>query len=348
MIRQEVAENLPSAHEGFDERDMNAICEVPPFRQRLPPWFYWPTEIYSFGRCYRKWSGWPSGLPIPVYGDHGVAYNATLQSHELESSARVFLSWGRTRTTLLRESFGARFEFLHAPNPWPYFRRSLAASPSTAKAGTIAFFSHSIDGVETHVDLDRYVAELGELPSVMGPVVVCLHMHDVRRGLHLEFLRRGVPVVTAGNTTDIRFVTRFYTIVTQFAFAIGNRPSSDAFYCTELGIPYVRYGSPPVMVNVGDDQNPRGRLRPRDEYGATLWQHVQEAFEPTSLPPVVTSRQVELTEDVLGITAEVGPDEVASVFARELRHLWPRYLKEVGGRRYAGRPRRRSSQPRPG
>lgn len=56
--------------EGFDDAYLEYICSekvdtgIKSNFARLPALF-WPTELYSFGRCYRLWLKWPDILPIP-------------------------------------------------------------------------------------------------------------------------------------------------------------------------------------------------------------------------------------------------------------------------------------------
>lgn len=223
-------------HAGFADdhlRDLAIIKEREPWAF---PWLYPTTELYSFGKCYREWSGWPRWLPIPLYGDHGVTFRTLLDAHERGSRARVHLTWNHRLSEANR---GVRPRVVLIQNPWVTYRRMAGIRPAADRRGTLLFIAHSVPGWGAQrLDPERLRAFAESLPATQRPLVACLHRHDVNAGLQQDLRDAGIPVVTAGNTTSPYFIDRFYDLVRRFEWikseaAVG----SQDFYCEELGIP---------------------------------------------------------------------------------------------------------------
>jgi hypothetical protein len=81
---------------------------------------------------------------------------------------------------------------------------------------------------------------------------VCLHYHDINKGLHNKFLEHNFEVVTAGSPYHTDFIERFYNILSEYSYAISNDVGSYLFYAVEMDIPFFLYGNEPVYINKGD------------------------------------------------------------------------------------------------
>jgi hypothetical protein len=97
------------------------------------------------------------------------------------------------------------------------------------------------------------------LPKKYQPVTICLHMHDINKGLYRKFIKYGLSVVTAGNAFDYRFLERFYKILQNHAFATSNMISSYTALSIEMGIPFFIYGEPQIFINKSDGNLPLGK-----------------------------------------------------------------------------------------
>lgn len=313
--------------DGFSDRQLEALAA---FGDQLPhaaSWLFWPTELYSFGRCYREWIGWPTRLPIPVYGDHGVTTASTFQPHELQNPANVHLTFNGERARLNQHLPNRRVE--HVTHPWITYRRRHGIERSDAARGTLVFYSHTNVGTELDpaYDIDAYFAQLAELPSEYEPLVLCLHMHDIHKGYHRELRRYGLPILTAGDTSSPFFVDRWYDLVRRFAYATSNSGGSDVYYCTELGIPYFLYGPEPSRINYADRQNPLGELRAQDPLAARFQERKQASFRV--FPPSITHAQRALTSELLGLDAPDNRTLLRALFVREMARQLPLHLRQV-------------------
>ncbi|MEH6518711.1 MAG: hypothetical protein V7742_18690 [Halioglobus sp.] len=224
----------------------------------LPP-LYWTTEHYSFGKCYRSWLDWPEILPIPVYGDHGVCTHAKLFPHEVNNRSQHHLTWTRERFEQAKKSSDKLL--LRIQHPWIIYRHQAGIKLNDRAKGTLVFISHSTPDIDiVGSDYAKYFEDLQSLEDSYHPLVYCLHMHEINKGLHHKLLDRGLTVVTAGKVDSPFFVDRFYDIISKFEFATSNFGGSELFYCHELGLKYFIRGAPPTYINKADVNLTIGQL----------------------------------------------------------------------------------------
>ena len=86
-------------------------------------------------------------------------------------------------------------------------------------------------------------------------------MHDINKGRHKVFLDSNIPVYTAGNTSDIRFIERLYSIIKNFNYTTSNYLGTITFYSIEMGIPFFIYGEKQIDINKNDVNFPMGVLK---------------------------------------------------------------------------------------
>ena len=292
------------------------------------PWLFWATENHSFGRCYREWLGWPRWLPIPVYGDHGVALDSILEKNEIENPAKHYLVFYLERFNNLTKRRDKHF--FQVPHPWIYHRRINNIFQNPDARGTIIFFPHSTRGSDIEFyDFDEYFDELKQLSGSFKPLVICMHMMDVMKGYHHKISKHEIPIVTAGNTNSQYFVDRFYDLVRNFEYATSNTGGSELFLCTELGVNYFIYGETPVYVNKSYDEAPLGIQTFLDELGARSFKIKNDLFR--AFPPTVNTEKREFTAEVLGLNVDqmAARRYLRDVFITETFRLFSFYCFQV-------------------
>ena len=283
------------------------------------PWVYWASELYSYGKCLRHWVGYPGWLPLFVYADHGVSLQSSLAPHEVESPARVHFTWNAEKLERYRDDKKKNITYI--PHPWITYRRSQKIERVANPKGTIVFFTHLAPGFEwENRDSEDYFNSLRALPEKFQPVVLCLHMHDIKEGVHKHLRKQGFPIVTAGNTFNVDFVDRFYALARNFAYASSASWGSNVAYCIELGIPYFYFGEVPVLHNVSSTQLPVGVVDFSDEHHRRNETKAMEMFRH----PVdqVTQEQKEFIEYYLGLDATTSRLRSAVLIWRELLVSW--------------------------
>jgi len=244
---------------GMTLSEIEVVCRGP-LRQTYIAAPYWTAEVYSFGKYIREYCDYPKWLPLCVFTDHGPGAWGDVHKVELSSTAPMQLYHSPRATKRWRQLSNKPCFTLYSPAV--YYRRSQHIQPVSTAIGTLIFPAHSTASVENASDIQQYIEELKALPHEFQPIAVCLHIHDINKGLHHVFLKHKIPVYTAGNNLDERFIERFYEILKQFKFASSNAIGSYVYYAIEMGIPFFIYGQPEEFVN-NDDQNiPLGRYSP--------------------------------------------------------------------------------------
>ena len=196
-----------------------------------------------------------------------------------------------------------------------FARHTLGIERSNSAHGTIFFVAHSTSTIQENKAIDTYHQELSVLPERLCPITICLHIHDVRKGLDRKYLEHGYRVVTAGDSLDQRFTERFYRLLGQHKYALSNLFGSYGLYATEMNIPFGLYGTPPEYYSQGDSNNEKGEYT---KYRNTpYYQLAIELFD--GLPDEsVTPEQVEFSRCYLGLNDGITRAEMARVLYKSL------------------------------
>jgi hypothetical protein len=303
---------------GYTDEELEYLASSKFARKSLVKPRYWPSEIYSFGKCIRELTGYPSIFPLYVYSDHGVHTRHKLQPHELSNSARVHLTWSPLRAEHNKSIAGR--EVILIEHPWTGYRKARSYSPSPEKSGTLVFFSHHVPGYRyKNFDIDAYFEELASLEQKYHPIVICLHMHDIAAGHHKSLRKYGYPLVTAGNTLSRDFVDEFYRLVRQFAFATSQGWGSQTAYCIEMGIPYFMFGDKPGLINMSSREFPKGDVAPN----ALFEEKADRLFKPRTDSP--TAEQLEFVSYYLGLNGGMKKDQLGEIIWREFFRSWQQW-----------------------
>lgn len=290
---------------------------------------YWTANIYGFGKWIRRYGFYPPVLPLCVYTDHGPRDSSVPPyPHELNSDAPVQFFHSIHNVIRWREYSDKPCHVLFSPSV--FARRSLGINKKHDAYGTLFFVAHSTPSVDERKPVELYHEELSLLPKKFWPITICLHIHDVRKGLDKEYEALGYKVVTAGDSLEQNFIKRFYEILSQYNYALSNLFGSYALYATEMEIPFGLYGTPPSYLNKTDPNIESGEYK---SYLQTdYYQRAQRLFG--SLPgETLTKEQHEFALDHLGITCGINRLKMmrvlySSLFKWGLSKLFTRNQKQ--------------------
>jgi hypothetical protein len=297
-------------------------------------WMYWTSELNSVGRLYRQWACYPKILPLFVYSDHGVTSQCTLAKHERDNTAHVHFTFNALKAINSGNEPGKKV--LLVPHPWIRYRKKKGYQPLPSAKGTLVFISHSTNNVEyVEKDRDQYFEDLKNLPEQYHPLVLCMHMHDIKKNKHLEYRKYGLPIVTLGDTSNIYFVDEFYKMVMQFKYASSNTKGSQLFFCIEMGIPYFLFGEKPELLNISDPNLPNGIYAPTQKCAKEMIALEEKLFG--ELRDEVTLEQRIFVEWRLGMTADICRFEAMAIVWKEffrnfgywIRESMKRFVKKV-------------------
>lgn len=290
---------------------LQQLCNEREFRLRLVHSPFWTAEIYGFGLQISRYGFYPYCLPLCIYTDHGPGYRDAIPIHEIESSAPIQLYHSQNSVRLWQSVTAKKAYCLYSP--FAFYRRRTGASIASDAKGTIAFPAHSTPSIDEVGGFEKYIEQLKQLPEKYHPVTICMHMHDIQKGAHMDFIREGFEVVTAGNSLDQRFIERFYEIISSHQFATSNTPGSYLYYCVEMGIPFFVYGEKPRLVNRSNRNVPIG------VYGTFDSGYTKRAYDLFHLPdpkadtPQISSQQKAFVESHMGIKDGISRGRMAIV-----------------------------------
>lgn len=283
-------------YKGYSEETLLALCDSANIDAGNAEWVYWTAEVYSFGRHIRDYAFYPSFLPLLCFTDHGAgtfSHMAGIPKHEFESTAPVQFYHSPDVVNVFKKVSEKLCFCMFSPFVWYRKKNDISQSP-TAK-GTLAFPAHTTPSIDLTSDIEEYIEQLKTLPEQYHPVCVCLHMHDIVKGQHKLFLKHGIPVYTAGNTSDYRFAERWYDLVKNFKYTTSNMIGSYTYYAVEMGIPFFIYGDAPELTNHSDDNLSQGCYNYQTEEYIKICDIFKDRYE------AVTETQKELVEKHLGI-----------------------------------------------
>ena len=296
-------------YNGYSEKKLLDLCDDVKANKGKAPWHYWTSEVYSFGKHLRDYALYPEILPLYVYSNHGITWlykDSEIPKHELENNAECMLCLNPENTDYYRKNAGKPAHCLYSPFVW-YRRKNKIKQIVNAK-GTLAFPAHTTPDIDLLSGQEEYIQDLKKLPQEFQPVAVCLHMHDINKGIHELFLKHGFPVYTAGNAFDYRFAERFYDIMKNFKYTTSNSPGSYAFYSVEMGIPFSLYGNKPKIVNKSDPNLQQGEIKFKER---NYYKERCDIFK--GLNKIISEKQKEYVEKNLGIYDGISRFKMAKV-----------------------------------
>ncbi len=277
---------------------------------------FWTAELYGFGLQISRYGFYPYFFPLCVYTDHGPGYYDEIPRHEKETLAPVKLYHSKKSVDLWPQSRVNEVACMYSP--FIYYRRRKNISRLDKATGTIAFPAHStpsIDDLEGYTD---YIASLKRLPQEFHPITVCLHMHDINKGLHFAFLEAGFNVETAGNSSNQEFISNFYSIVSRFKYSTSNVAGSYLFYTVELGIPFFLHGPKPFWDNKDDQNIGKGRYAPWEVGYGKVVNDLFQVGDIDQYTPEISDLQREFVAKHLGLVDGVSRWEMACILYKSL------------------------------
>ncbi|GBR75489.1 hypothetical protein NO2_0160 [Candidatus Termititenax persephonae] len=320
-------------YSGFSEKKLLKLCDDSSVVINPSDWqCHWTAGIYSIGKCLRDYAGFPDKLPLNICTEHGPGHRMYdhIDKHEINNTTYSFLV-STSKTMNLYKTKSAK-KVYHCVYPVIAYRRKYNIEQTKTARGTIVFPAHSLPEVDTVFDLDDFCRQLKALPAEFQPICVCLHQHDVNKGQHKEFIKRGFPVYTAGNSKDKNYIDRFYSILQNFKYSMSNSFGSYVYFSVEMGIPFSIIGTGVDFTNVRDSYT---HLQ---DWGGDFWKNYHVYCEIFHNKPrtLITPEQKEFVEAGVGLTSSMTPRKMNFILWRAYRSyllfdygLW-RIFKDIG------------------
>lgn len=280
------------------KEEIESICSEDNVHQSTKKWKFWVSEVYGLGRALREYSYfYPHKLPLYIYINHGVYFCEPIWQHEIESEAPMqFYNWNKSIKKFKEKSKKPCFQI-----EWPYifYRKNHNIQRVEKPEGTIVYPSHSTPLDKETFDITSYMQQLRNLPEEFHPLYVCLHKHDIAKGVHKTYLDAGFNVCTAGHYSDDSYIDRFYDIMKHFKYSMSNEVSTYTFLSVEMGVPFFIYGEKSKMINLEDENYEIG------EMDFNKFEGYKEAYELFLKDPfkdkiAISKDQLDYVNDKLG------------------------------------------------
>ena len=278
----------------FLDTDLDSFFEIKePVRVKNIP--YWTAEVYGFGKYIREYADYPMTLPLCIDTDHGVASTGVIYDNEINSNAPVQFYHSPETVEQWRSRYKRPCFVLYSP--FVFYRRKNKVERLPTASGTLVFPAHTTPEIDDVSDMEKYIGDLESLPEKYKPFSICMHYHDVNKGMHKIFLRKGYRVFSAGHPFDYNFMRNFYSILRSHRYSTSNMYMSCLFYSVEMGIPHFIYGNAPVLINNGDSNLEQGQY---DFWTLPRVRMMSEIFQGPF--DNITAEQMGLVQNDLGLT----------------------------------------------
>ena len=166
-----------------------------------------------------------------------------------------------------------------------------------------------------NTELQSHHKVLSRLPEKYHPVKICLHYYDMVKGIDKEFQSLGYNVVSAGEPWNPEFIERFYSILKEAKYALSNTMGSQAYYATDLGVPYGIVGKEPSYNNLNDDNIIKGEYNKFQSLGSYI--SAKKLF--IGLPnELITKEQKQFAREGLGVDYGVGRVKMCLILYKSL------------------------------
>lgn len=271
------------------------------FRRVISFRFHWSSEIYSFGKIYRRWLKVPHFFPLLFTSDHGVNLGRAVDPNIFMNPNYCLphLSWNSH--IIEATDFPKRFRRIGIVHPWAYWRMYTKTTPDPleSRKGSVVFISHSSGGSSTVGYNDQQIIEyLDTLPEILQPVSICVFYGDLFRQARLKvFTQHGFRIVTVGDPWSPNFVDNFYSLLANKRLLISQSYGSQIPLASEFGIPVVLIGQEIMEVD-DESQLPKEYTSENADLLSLSTTAVKALFKEFGETP--TQVQLEWARDKLG------------------------------------------------
>lgn len=304
---------------GFSDAQLEQLC-APSLGKFGRPKFglitgrepYWPAELYSFGRGLRMLARLPQWIPIPANLEHGVDHRTYLDGGQETQRSRYFLAWQGWRARAEDRTDKKIHLTLH---PMVALRKTLKLEKLECAKGTLVFIPHSDREWQAANDFSESLKDFLSLPLEFHPIVFCIQMRDIEKGMHRQLRSYDVPIVSAGDINSRWFAERFYSILRHFVFSSSTDVGSHVFLSEEMGVNFFLLGAPELRQRARDLFVSLDPSLGPVSYRLEHWEKVFSEFPPR--PSVVKDQLVDYALGT-GVPYSVHRRRLQRLFLQEL------------------------------
>ena len=287
---------------------------------------FWVNNIYGIGVWLKKFTFYPTWLPLCNYIEHGIILSDDVPKHEKETIAPLMFRHSPIKVETHKKISNKSIHCIISP--FAFYRTSNKIQKKYKAKGTLYFPCHSTELVDDLTNWDSFIDDLNKIPEKYKPIDICLHHTDVVKGLDKIFISKGYKVFSAGNSTSQKFIEDFYDILKNYTFTMSNFIGSYTFYSVEMNIPFSLYGEEPKFFNKGDENIEMGEYTSyKKDSRRLIAQDLFQGFHSN-----INEKQKEFVDFQLGKTESISRIKASLLLYRALiiysfKH--PKILKEI-------------------
>lgn len=203
---------------------------------------YAPNDFYGHATIYKKYCGFPVVFPIRATIQHAAFFGNYMWNQDLIHFKKS-ICWGENYKNVLISHGKESCHVVGAPFIYEdsfFDIHELDKLKSEFKKTLLVFPSHSTHYVDCDYDLIEFTNWIVSTRDSNGfdTVLVCMYWKDILKGTHLEYIKSGFKVVTAGHIFDINFTARLKSIFILSDAFVSNKIGSYVGYGLSLGKPF--------------------------------------------------------------------------------------------------------------
>lgn len=262
---------------------------------------YHAIDLYGLSNEMSRYGFFPKIVTFPITGQHGsVLRDAKIFEPEAKTIYPIMAVYNKKLKRQFLNSYSKKT--IITTSPFVTYKNHFKIKKSFNAKGTIYFPEHSSNVMDIDNNVNDLIEKVNSLSDEFKPVTFCFHFIDIRLGYHKPYLAAGFNCVTAGHYKDPLFMKRFYDILKNYKYAMGNSIGSHTFYAVDMGIPYSLNGDKPTKMYI------HGKLysweRYKQEYLTKYYPVMERAF--AGLQTTITDEQAYFARENLGVGQGIG------------------------------------------
>jgi hypothetical protein len=228
---------------GYSDFELEMLCQVHINHRHG----FWTSELNGFAACYRSLTFYPKWLPMPVMSEHGLATDPSPLKTELNHKAPFFFYWSPIKKYGFRKDDRESQVLprnIHVPCPIFYYAkkhvRRISRDLTEDHKKVLFFLPHGSPQLEvSEWPILEYVNEIKSRVGEGTQVFLCVHHHEIRKGIHKQLREFGFPLVTAGFSGNYSFASRLVNLMAHFDVTAANLFSTSAAWSCACDIPHI-------------------------------------------------------------------------------------------------------------
>ena len=277
---------------------------------------------YRMDKILKEYANFPLDKKIHALFEHGILFTdyceGYFRAHEYEPNIVA----SQYRVEVLKKQ--KHYSGAYAIGPYIHYAKNLL-TPEKIKEEKerlgktrVVFPSHSIEGLISTFDYEKFYEEIKKLSSDFDSVRICMYYKDVNLKRFKPYEKKGFEIVTAGHFNDYNFMPRLRSIIETSDMTMSNEIGSHLGYCIYLNKPHFLFNSHKTTYE-GEKDGENTDLMIRHTNNAQNKKinndnvtNIRNCF--SKFETEITDQQYELINYLWGLNKIKTPEELNNIF----------------------------------